>query len=135
MPRLKFHVLIVTVFSLLLSFCQSCQFLQVCIYLRPLFGHDFSVPITFLCYIVNGILNIIREVFYIYIFRVDCVLPSIGVCMERSQMTSNSFLTLFFPLPPFCQPVLTSITPQLTSTLTRQPLPQSKNICIELPKS
>ena len=88
---------------------------------------------TFLCSIVNGILNIIREVFYIYIFRIDCVLPSIGVCMGTFTNDVKQFFNSFLTPPLFCQPVLTSITPQLTSTLPRRPLPQSENICIELP--
>ena len=79
-----------------------------------------SVPITFLCSIVNGTLNIIREVFYIYIyiFRINCVLSSVGVCMETFTNDVKQCFNSFLPPPPFCQPVLTSITPPVDVNFT-----------------
>ena len=58
-------------------------------------------------------LNVIRELFYIYIyiFRIDCILPSIGVCIGTFTNDVKQFFNSFLPPPPFCQPVLTSIPP------------------------
>ena len=40
----------------------------------------------------------------------DCVLPSIGVCIGTFKNDVKQFFNSFLPLPSFCQPVLTSIT-------------------------